>query len=50
MLLLHYHQLFTQHDAFYSEETALWIVKPIASSRGAGISIIRSVREYCVNP
>jgi hypothetical protein len=39
-----------EYDHAYSEEVALWIIKPIASSRGAGISIARSMREFCINP
>jgi hypothetical protein len=37
-------------DQAYTEEVSLWIIKPIASSRGAGISIARSMREFCINP
>ena len=47
VLLLHYHQLFKLHDLSYDYKEQLWIVKPIASSRGAGISIVRNSASFC---
>jgi len=39
MLILNYNQLFSATD-IYSDSSNIWIIKPIASSRGAGISFI----------
>ena len=42
VLLLHYNKLFQRQDSDFQEDHFIWIAKPIASSRGAGISIFRS--------
>jgi glutathionylspermidine synthase len=39
-----------EHDQAYKSEGYLWIIKPIASSRGAGISLVKAQREFCINP
>jgi hypothetical protein len=49
MLILHYNRLFLQYESSYALEHHLWIVKPIASSRGAGVTVVHSGREFCIN-
>lgn len=40
-LILQYHRLFKRSDPLYSHQY-LWIIKPIASSRGAGITLVKA--------
>ena len=46
-LILHYNTIFRQNEPNYDFNHQLWIIKPIASSRGAGISIVRSSSSFC---
>lgn len=46
VLVLHYHKLFSLRHYSYAC-LPLWIVKPMASSRGAGISLLRASAELC---
>ena len=39
VVLMHYHRLFRQKEQAYHRHRHLWIIKPIASSRGAGITL-----------
>ncbi len=42
-LILRFHALYLRFDSGYQQEP-LWIIKPAASSRGAGISLVRASR------